>query len=133
MDDLLTLHADRVAASNTAHKAAVADVRDSADEALRKLIADFGARLTEACGVVSDACQAMLAGIESIATTALTESGAAFAANLAEIAASGAAMEAEMRQRAAFLMTGKLPVTDPLPGVAEPLSGEASEPERTAA
>ena len=115
MDDLLTLHADRVTASNATHRDAASAARGRADEALREQIAAFGRKLAEACGIVSDACQALLKSNETIAGDFAAESGEAFAANLAEIAASGAAMEAEMRQRAAFLMTGKLPVEDELP------------------
>ena len=127
MDDLLTLHADRVTASNAAHNLASQAARVRADETLRAQIAEFGAKLASACEIVSDASQSLLKSIETIAGDYAAEAGEAFAENLAEIAASGAAMEAEMRQRAAFLMTGKLPVEDALPS-AEPLQlPEAAE------
>lgn len=127
MDDLLTLHADRVGASNEAHMKTANAARDLADEALRAQIAEFGRKLVEASTMVNAACQGLLTALDKIASDAAAETGAAFAANLAEIAASGAAMESEMRQRAAFLMTGKLPVEDELPSAEAMKLPEAAE------
>lgn len=119
MDDLLTQHAERVTASNAAHERTLHAVRDAVDEALREQIAAFGAKLVEASAIVSDACHALLTSLDRIVGDAAAESGAAFGSNLAEIAASGAAMHAEMRDRATFMATGTLPARDPLPNTAE--------------
>jgi hypothetical protein len=119
VDDLLTTHANRVAASHKAHMEAATNARHAADEALREQIAAFGAKLVEASATISDACQKLLSALDRIRGDAASQMGEAFAANLAEIASSSAAMESEMRQREAFLMTGKLPIEDKLPKTAE--------------
>lgn len=132
MDDLLTLHADRVGNSHEAHEAALEQARAEHEVGVAEAFQAFIVAMNEIMDKANAASGHLSARIGEIGARAIETARAAFAANLAEIAASGAAMQAEMREREAFLLTGKLPVVDPLPAAAPPPESDA-DPERTAA
>ena len=114
MEDLLTAHADRVLASNTAHSDRANAIVAKADAALRASISALGLRLLEVAKLADDAQATAAREMREAVDGAQEELIAVLNDNLIEIAGSGAAMHLEMDERTAFLACGKLPVRDPL-------------------
>ena len=109
MEDLLTQHSERVAKSHGEHETNLRSVQSEAAKSMDSHLKVFHTAVSEATYIVSKACEALTDGLNSVVDKAIEESGAAFASNVAEIAGSSAAMQAEMRDRVNYLMRGVAP------------------------
>ena len=115
MEDVLHAHAARVAASNQRLTEAAKALRETADAAARVAVAQFGERILGAVKAAEAARIDLDAALEAATGEAQAALAAAFDANLADIAISNAAAQAELDARAAFVATGRLPTGNALP------------------
>lgn len=109
MEDVLTAHAERVAAANCELARRLAADRDEADARMREKVSAFGARLVDIAKEIEATRIGIVADLEAIIAQMLQSSDSALEANVAVVALSAAAMQGQIADRTIFMTTGKLP------------------------
>jgi hypothetical protein len=140
MEDVLTAHSDRVRAASEKHIKEAEFIRKEAHEAIGNAVDKFSDKMAAIMRSLDEARQEFSARVSEIAATAADGLDRAFTDNCMAISASEALMNATIRDRQHFYVTGKLPEPPKMPNVADgPALGEAandqapSETERAAA